>query len=131
MARKFLVTQKAVLFSEGEVLLVRDAKDRDWEFPGGKVDRGERAVESLSREIREETGLEPTVDGPVFTATKRRKKKRGKFLVYYRGRVAAADRGAVRLSEEHDEWAWLSPDAAAERLTRRRRRALERAVEAR
>lgn len=126
MARKFVVTQKAVLFDGDELLLVRDAKDGDWEFPGGKVDRGERAVESLAREVREETGLEPTVEGPVHTATKRRKKKRGKFFVHYRGRVERRD---VTLSDEHDEFAWLAPEAAAERLSRRRRRALERALE--
>lgn len=123
---KVVVTQKAVLVDGSEVLLVRDAKDGDWEFPGGKVDRGERAVESLAREVREETGLDPTIEGPVFTATKRRKRKRGKFFVYYRGRVEGR---AVTLSDEHDDYAWLPPEAAAERLNRRRRRALERAVE--
>jgi 8-oxo-dGTP pyrophosphatase MutT (NUDIX family) len=131
------VTQKAVLFAderpsdgpagsdERAVLVVRDASDGDWEFPGGRVDRGERPVESVDREVREETGLSPALDGPVFTATKG-KGKRGKFFVYYRGRVEA--RG-VTLSDEHDDYAWLAADAAAERLNKRRRRALSRALE--
>ena len=138
---KLVVTQKAVLVDSAgpspagsrtqsddgdEVLLVRDASDGDWEFPGGKVDRGERAVESLGREVREETGLDPTIERPVFTATKRRTKKRGKFFVYYRGRVEGR---AVTLSDEHDEYAWLPPTDARARLNRRRRRALDRAVE--
>ena len=139
MARTFVVTQKAVLLDgEGrsagsradadggtEVLVVRDARDGDWEFPGGKVDRGERAVASLAREVREETGLEPTIGRPVHTVTKRRNRKRGKFFVYYVGQVAA--RG-VSLSDEHDAYAWLSPEAAASRLNNRRRQALVRAV---
>lgn len=126
MARPFVVTQKAVLFDDGDVLVVRDAKDGDWEFPGGKVDQGERPVESLDREVREETGLVPTLAGPVFTATKPREEERGTFFVYYRGRVGAR---RVSLSDEHDAHAWLAPEAAAERLNRRRRRALDRAVD--
>jgi hypothetical protein len=63
----------------------------------------------------------------VFTAAKRRSKKRGKFFVYYRGRVEA--RG-VELSDEHDDHAWVTPEGARKRLERRRqRRALRRAVD--
>lgn len=126
MARKFVVTQKAVLFDGPELLLVRDASTDAWEFPGGKVDGGERAMEGLAREVREETGLEPTVEAPVFTAAKRRSKSKGKFFVYYRGRVEA--RGVV-LSDEHDDYAWVTPGEAREALERRRqRRALRRAT---
>lgn len=125
MARTFVVTQKAVLFDGAELLVLHDPNAERWEFPGGKVDAGERAVESLAREVREETGLEPIVETPVFTAAKRRSKDRGKFLVYYRGHVEA--RG-VELSDEHDDAAWVATEEARERLTRRRQqRALERA----
>lgn len=127
MPRTFVVTQKALLFDGPELLLVHDSKAERWEFPGGKVDAGERAVEALSREVREETGLSPTVEAPVFTAAKRRSKKRGKFFVYYRGRAEA--RG-VELSDEHDDHTWVTPERARERLERRRqRRALRRAVD--
>lgn len=57
----FLVAQRP----EGKPLALK------WEFPGGKVEEGEPALEALHREIREELGITITVSGmlkPVFYA---------------------------------------------------------------
>lgn len=57
----------AVIVREGRVLVCRRNRDRAdgglWEFPGGKVEPGERAVEALVREIHEELGVQIRVDG--------------------------------------------------------------------
>jgi 8-oxo-dGTP diphosphatase len=121
-----VVTQKAVVKDDGEVLVVRDANDGDWEFPGGRIDRKERPREALLREVREETALEVQVSEPVFTASKKRKKKKGKFFVYYA--ATTADR-AVSLSDEHTDHRWLPPSEARPLLNDRRATALDRAVE--
>jgi ADP-ribose pyrophosphatase YjhB (NUDIX family) len=42
--------------SSGKVLLVRDHRSR-WTLPGGKVNRGEREVDALRREVMEEIGV--------------------------------------------------------------------------
>jgi len=51
----------AVLVCQDEVWIQRRKPGRhlgeSWEFPGGKLEEGESAVECLLREVREETGL--------------------------------------------------------------------------
>ena len=120
-----VVTQKAVIRDDDEVLVVRDANDGDWEFPGGRIDRKERPREALLREVREETGLDVNVSEPVFTASKQRKQKRGKFFVYY---AATTPDRVVSLSEEHTDHRWLPPDEARPLLNDRRATALDRAT---
>ncbi len=52
----------AVIEERGRYLLTRRDESRDlagyWEFPGGKLERGETAAEALARELREELGVE-------------------------------------------------------------------------
>lgn len=62
--KPFGLTVRAVIFDDqGRVLLLkRSMRSRNypgkWEFPGGKVDPGERFDDALVREVREEIGLE-------------------------------------------------------------------------
>lgn len=50
------------------VLLIRRAKpprEGEWSLPGGRIEPGERAVDSALRELREETGVEAEITGLI------------------------------------------------------------------
>jgi ADP-ribose pyrophosphatase YjhB (NUDIX family) len=50
------VDVRAAVFRDGRLLLVREASDGGWTFPGGWAEVGQSAAESVEREVREESG---------------------------------------------------------------------------
>ncbi len=57
-----LVVAVALIDTDGRVLIARRPEGKQmaglWEFPGGKVEPGERPEAALIRELREELGIE-------------------------------------------------------------------------
>jgi 8-oxo-dGTP diphosphatase len=57
-----LVVAVALIDVDGRVLIARRPEGKQlaglWEFPGGKVEPGERPEAALIRELREELGIE-------------------------------------------------------------------------
>ena len=84
-------------------ILVQDRKKPDWPglcFPGGHVKPGESFVESVIREVREETGL--TIENPILCGTKQFQTEDGEryvVLLYrasrYSGELRSSDEGEV------------------------------------
>lgn len=63
----------AVIVRDGQILCARRGPEGTlggmWEFPGGKIESGEKARDALVREIREELGCEIKVGTEVTTTT--------------------------------------------------------------
>ena len=58
-----LVAACALIDADGRILMCQRPKGKAhaglWEFPGGKIEVGERAEETIVRELREELSVEP------------------------------------------------------------------------
>jgi len=56
-----VVVAAALVDADGRVLIAQRPKGKHlaklWEFPGGKIDAGERPEDALIRELREELGI--------------------------------------------------------------------------
>jgi 8-oxo-dGTP diphosphatase len=61
--RKPHIAVGAIVIRDGSMLMVRRGQDPGrglWSLPGGRVEKGEYLDEAVTREVREETGVEVT-----------------------------------------------------------------------
>lgn len=114
---------KAVIGLNSKVLVLREGSTYEegtqlerWGFPGGRINPGEPFLEGLQREVMEETGLEIATQAPFYV---------GEWFPVIKGQpnqivaifFACTPRSGtletdVRLSEEHDEYRWITADEA-------------------
>lgn len=99
---------KALVFKEGKFLVMHNngVKENLWELPGGRMEFGETAEETLRREMLEETGLivKPIKLLDTWNLIKEDYQIAG--IIY----LCQLEEGEVRLSEEHDGYQWIDTD---------------------
>ena len=98
-----IFTNLCMVYDHAGNILVEDRKDPDWPglcFPGGHIELGESFVESVIREVYEETGL--TVENPKLCGTKQFQTKKGeRYVVFFyktdrfSGELKSSDEGEV------------------------------------
>lgn len=108
----YVVAVAAVILRDARVLAMRRAARKRagpglWETLSGRVEAGEEPAEAAAREIVEECGLEVELDPRPVTAYRALRLGRPMIVIVYRARYRA---GSVTLSEEHDDFAWLTPE---------------------
>ena len=90
-----------------------------WDFPKGNVEEGEAEMETIRREVKEET----SIDSIEFINGFRKKikynyKRRGKLVykevIFY---LSETKDNNVKLSFEHKDYAWLNYNDAMKLLT--------------
>ncbi len=81
-----MITVVAALIQQNGRLLICQRRRSDsfplkWEFPGGKVRRGESPADALARELAEELGMEsPAAIGPELYRTRHRYAEHSDYL---------------------------------------------------
>lgn len=107
--KPYSLSVKVLILNEaGECLLIKRSMNSKgnpgkWDFPGGKVDARENIEQGLLREVREETGLNISLQRILGAAESESPSKRVAYLIF-EGRLKS---GQVRLSSEHDDFIWV------------------------
>lgn len=105
---------------EGSPSVAQGAKDGHWDFPKGHIEKGEGKLETVRREIKEETGLtEIRLDPDWHEWFRYFFKKHGqnvmKIVDFYLAESPAE--AQVKISSEHLDFVWLPYKKAKQRLT--------------
>ena len=120
----FQVGVKALVRDQqGRILLVRETSHKViyWDLPGGRMDEGKDLIQTLSRELKEEIGVQD-FSSPRHVATllsnKRVVEERGEFallLVVYSAVIA--EREQIQPSEPGLEVRWFTTAEASKELS--------------
>lgn len=113
---KQLVAMKALLIHNGKVLIVRESvKNPDgtntgkYDVVGGRVEPGEHALDTLSREIKEETGIPADIGAPFHVGEWRPVVRGEEWQIIATFFTCTSPTDRVVLSRDHDDYQWIDP----------------------
>ena len=99
----------AIIEQKGKVLICQRSSRMKlplkWEFPGGKIEKGESKEACLIREIKEELGIDIAINTELETVYY----KYDDFSIQLYPFVATLVSGAPK-AIEHAQWRWVSSD---------------------
>lgn len=113
----------AIVYDEEtrKFLLLKNKGENYWNFPkGGKLE-GEIDAKTIARELKEETGIQKFELLPAFKETDEFEYPKTpeifvkKKVDYYFAFVQGIEK--IRLSDEHDDFAWIGEKEAMQKLT--------------
>lgn len=123
----YFVGVKGIVMDNTEVLLVQaDTKNHRiptppyWDLPGGRIQHGSNELDTLQREVSEETGVDIVGDPKYFDTVMSHHEillETGEIagLVLRVYRIELSKR-AIVLSSEHHSFGWYAPKEAAKLL---------------
>jgi 8-oxo-dGTP diphosphatase len=104
--RPVIKVAAALIVRDGKLLVGQrkkgDSHEFKWEFPGGKVERGETPADALARELEEELGIQARI-GPEFVRYSYSYPKRATILLIFH-RVTEFGGEPQNLAFERIEW---------------------------
>lgn len=106
-------TTAVVTDDQDRILLIRRRDNDLWALPGGGMDLGESIVDTATREVKEETGLDVEVTGLIGVYTNPRHvmaytdgEVRQQFSLCFSTRLIGGD---LRIDSESTNIAWTQP----------------------
>ena len=101
---------------ELRVLIIKQARNGNWSFPKGHVEKNETETETAVREVREEVGTEVVpIEGFREVIRYAPKANVQKDVVYF---VASPETPTIKMQkEEVSDYKWMRPDDAMKELT--------------
>ena len=109
---KTFVTVRCIIQNvQDKVLLLRRSKNEVgnvglWELPGGHIDFGEHPNTSVVREAFEESGIKIRTPSILNISSRLNRRNEHSICMTYLAHVQLPQ---VILSDEHDEYLWISP----------------------
>ncbi len=104
-ARSPAPAASAILLNQGKVLLVKrryEPYQGYWSLPGGHVEHGESSLEAAIRELLEETGVQPDIQGVAGIAELIGTSNHYIIIVYW-----GFARGEPRASDDAEDARWV------------------------
>lgn len=113
---QFVVAVAAVIIKEGQLLMMKRSIKKIagpgiWETLSGRVEVNEDPYDAIFREIKEEAGVEVEVEKRPIDLYMTTRLKKPMLLVVYKAKYLS---GEVKLSDEHSEFKWASPEEFAQ-----------------
>jgi 8-oxo-dGTP pyrophosphatase MutT (NUDIX family) len=114
-AAHFVAAVVVFVFRGDRLLALRraptaDAAPGEWEALSGRVMPGEQPLDAARREAAEESGLRVTLLPRPVVSYMAKRNADDMLVVAYRAEAPGDD---VALSDEHDDWRWVSLDEFA------------------
>ena len=110
MNRAVIKVAAAVIERDAKILIGQrkrgDSHGLKWEFPGGKVERGESPASGLARELREELGIEATIGQELVRYEHRYPRRTSILLIFY----SVTEFSGVPESLAFEKILWESPE---------------------
>ena len=108
-----------IVNANDQVLIARRAahqhQGNKWEFPGGKLEQGETAQEALSRELKEELGINVLAPEYLFDIPYQYESKQVVLFIYlvkqWQGEVSGKEGQPIRWVNKEALKDYIFPDA--------------------
>ncbi len=120
MDKRIIVWVGALLHDgHGKFLFLKRVKSSSWaggkwQLPGGKMEWGEEVMDTLNREIDEETGgkiIDPAFVGVYTVQMSAKGSDFHAVMLVYKGDYSGK---SINMSKDHDDYAWMRLEEAVD-----------------